>query len=146
MLDDKRLFEVFRDVVRESKISVAQLADELGCSVSMVYKWMEDPHQSGNGAELRANPIPIICRLADDYRLLNFLAHRCNHIVFKNNIPEGEKNLSFLSRQNTRKANCIEDIAGTDKYEAADKKELLKTIDEQLNILVAIKEMVLDGK
>jgi len=143
---EKRLFEVFRDVVQESKISVAQLADELCCSVSMVYKWMEDPHQSGNGAELKANHIPIICRLTDDYRLLNFLAHRCNHIALKVCIPEGEKNLSFLSRQNTRKGNYVEEVVNSDKYESGDKKELLKTIDEQLNILVAIKEMVLNRK
>lgn len=111
--------EVLRDAFE--KVSPKEVADFLGVSLSLVYKWAQ-PAEEGKGGGL-ANPLDRVESLMQatrDYRLIKWLCHRLGGYFVKN--PSGAEANKGLVPATNDILQEFADLLGAITDSAADQK------------------------
>ncbi len=115
--------EASHEVLREAfeKVSPKAVADSLGVSLSLVYKWAQ-PSEEGKGGGL-ANPLDraeALMRATRDYRLIKWLCHRLSGYFVKN--PSGSDGNKGLVPATNDIIQQFADLLGAITDAAADHK------------------------
>ena len=74
------------EVLRKAfeKCSVKQVADELGLSLSMVYKWAEPASETGSGAANPLDRLEVLLRCTNDLQIVQWICERAGGFFIKN--------------------------------------------------------------
>lgn len=83
------------EVLREAfeRCSAKQVADELGLSLSMVYKWAEPATETGSGATNPLDRIEVLLRCTNDSQIAQWICERAGGFFIKN--PNVGRSRSF---------------------------------------------------
>jgi hypothetical protein len=73
--------ELLREVFRN--VSPKQAADELGLSLSMIYKWAEPP-ENRSGAANPLDRVSVLVRCSGDTRIVEWICQRAGGFFIKN--------------------------------------------------------------
>lgn len=86
-------------IVKEllKKVSAKHVAQELGVSLSLVYKWAEAPIV-GSGTSNPLDRIEVLTRLANDMSMLEWLCSRFGGSFVRHSVEEDVTTEEFLSR------------------------------------------------
>jgi transcriptional regulator with XRE-family HTH domain len=90
------------EVIKEAfkKISPKEVASELGLSLSLVYKWAQEPSETGSGSKNPLDRLLEIIRLTEDQRLIDWLCEKCGGYFVRNPQTTNEKNVEVLPATN----------------------------------------------
>jgi hypothetical protein len=66
------------------KMSAKQIADELGLSLSLIYKWAEPPDGTGSGAANPLDRVAALLRATGDTRLAQWICQQAGGFFIKN--------------------------------------------------------------
>lgn len=94
--------EVLRDAFR--KTSPKAVASDLGVSLSLVYKWAEQPSEDGSGSRNPLDRLLNIIELSDDNGIVEWLCRQRGGHFVKNSVHEDEAVNHVLSA--TREIIC----------------------------------------
>ena len=83
--------ELLREVFQNS--NVKQIADEMGLSVSMVYKWAQPSTETGSGTTNPLDRIEALLRSTNDPKIVQWICERVGGFFIKN--PPGNKPHSY---------------------------------------------------
>lgn len=75
-------YELLREALRERGPKV--VADEMGLSVSMIYKWAEEPGEMGSGAVNPLDRVLALMRAVDDPALIHWLCENLGGFYLHN--------------------------------------------------------------
>ncbi len=74
--------ELLREVFQNS--NVKQIADEMGLSVSMVYKWAEPSTETGSGTANPLDRIAVLVRSTNDPKIAQWICEHAGGFFVKN--------------------------------------------------------------
>lgn len=138
------LRSVIKRTILGAKKSVAQIADEMGCSESILYRYGLDGE---SGAEMPLSRLIPLMRATDDYRILRHIAARCDHVAVKVRRVAAlkKKDPAILNEIQGRFAKMMADFcAYTAEASEAETLGLLDTIARHLADVAAMKRAVKD--
>lgn len=90
------------EVLRESfqKCSAKQVADEMGLSLSMVYKWAEPAVETGSGAVNPLDRIEALIRSTNDPQIVQWICEQAGGFYIKNPNASRPRSFSVLPATN----------------------------------------------
>lgn len=74
--------ELLREVFHEG--NPKKIADDLGLSLSMIYKWAEAPTEGGSGATNPLDRVDALIKSTDDPRLVQWICERAGGFFIQN--------------------------------------------------------------
>lgn len=129
-----------------SKKSVPQIADDLGCCDSLVYRYALDPP---SGSEMPLSRLIPLMKSTDDYRILRHIAAHLGFAVVKLHRASRlkGKDPEVINEIQARFSRILSDFCRyTQDASAEETLELLDNIDQHLSDMASMRRSVRDYK
>ena len=126
--------------------SVSQIADELGCSDSLLYRYGLDGESN---AEFPLSRLIPLMRATEDYRLLNHVAARCGFVLVKlsRSAALKKKDPETINEIQARFSRLLSDfLSFTADASEAETLELLDQFNKHMTDMASMRRAVRDYK